>query len=109
MASVQHNSPANYSHWQPAETKIINGLPVRFCDVCVYEFFVSDVDDPEIYAASPIWDWQSSPAGQWVIEHAVDQPYWIKHIEHNAYRYRYRIIARLSEHDHVFFKLKWVK
>ena len=107
MASIQHNSQAEYLHWQSAETKIIDGRPVRFCDVCVHEFAMSDVEDPEIYAAGPIWEWQRSEAGQWVAEHAVDQPYWIKQIDYHNYIYKCRIMARLSEQDHVFFKLKW--
>jgi hypothetical protein len=108
MASIQRNSLAEYSHWQSSETKIIDGQPVRFCDVCVYEFFMSDVEDPEIYAAAPIWEWQQSPAGQWVTEHAVDRPYWIKQIDKATYGYQCRIMARLSEADQVFFKLKYV-
>ena len=97
------------THWQPALTKIVDGRPVRFCDVCVHEFVMSDVEDPEIYAAAPVWGWQQSPAGQWVIEHAVGQPYWTNDMDYNTYGYRCRIMARLSEHDHVFFKLKWGK
>lgn len=95
------------SHWQSVETKIINEQPVRFCDVCVHEFATSDFEDPEIYAAGPLWNWQQSESGQWVIEHAVEQPYWVKHIDHNTYAYRFRIIAQLSEQDQTFFKLKW--
>jgi hypothetical protein len=107
MASVQRNSLAEYSHWQSAETKIIDGRPVRFCDVCVHEFVMSDVEDPEIYAAGPVWEWQRSEAGQWVTEHAIGQPYWIRNTDYNTYGYQCRIMARLSEQDHVFFKLKW--
>lgn len=109
MAYIRRNSLAEYSHWQSAETKIINGLPVRFCDVCVHEFIMSDVDDPDVYAAGPIWEWQRSAAGQWITEHAVGQPYWVKQIDHNTYGYQCCIMARLSEQDQTFFKLKWGK
>ena len=95
------------THWQPAFTKIVDGRPVRFSDVCVHEFYVGDTEDPVILAGSPMWDWQHSPAGQWVIEHAVEQPYWHRDLCANTYSYRFRIIARLSEPDQVFFKLKW--
>jgi hypothetical protein len=95
------------THWQPALTKIVDGRPVRFSDVCVHEFYISDVEDPTIVVSSPIWDWQQSPVGQWVIEHAVEQPYLHRDLVANAYNYRFRIMARLSEQDHVFFKLKW--
>lgn len=93
------------THWQPALTEIVHGRPVRFSDVCVHKFYVGDTEDPEIYAAGLMWDWQHSPAGQWVIEHAVQQPYWVNHVDH--YSHRFRIMARLSEQDQTFFKLKW--
>lgn len=87
--------------------KIIDEVPVRFSDVCVHEFTMSDVDDIEIYVASPIWDWQQSEEGCWVMEHAVNEPYWVQNIDSNSLSYRIRIMARLSEKDQIFWKLKW--
>ena len=75
--------------------------------MCVHEFGMGDVEDPDIYAAGPVWKWQQSEVGQWVIEHAVEKPYWIKQID--AYGYQCRIMARLSAQDQTFFKLKWGK
>jgi hypothetical protein len=97
------------THQQSAEIKIIDGRPVRFCDVCVHEFGMGDVEDPDIYAAGPVWAWQQSESGQWVTKHAVEQPYWIKQMDYYNYMYQCRIIARLSEQDLTFFKLKWGK
>lgn len=105
MANAPYsNTP---THWQPELTKIVDGRPVRFCDVCVHEFYLSDVEDPVILAGTPMWDWQHSPAGQWVIEHAAEKPYWRRDFCANTYSCRFRIIARLSEPDHVFFRLKY--
>ena len=97
------------THWQPELTKIVDGRPVRFSDVCVHEFRIGDVEDPAIVAGGPMWDWQQSEVGQWVIAHAVEKPYWHKDLDPGTYGYRFRIMARLSEQDHVFFKLKWGK
>jgi hypothetical protein len=108
MAMI-HNAPAEPTHWQPEEVEIINGQPVRFNDVCVYEFQLSDVDDPEIYLAEPVSIWQKSEAGQWVITHAAQIPYWIKTMNPASYTYQIRIMARLSEHNQTFFQLKWGK
>jgi len=105
MAHTQYSdTPA---HWQPELTTIVDGRPVRFSDVCVHEFYLSDAEDPVILAGSPMWDWQQSAAGQWVIEHAVEKPYWHKDLCANTYSYRFRIIARLSEQDQTFFRLKF--
>lgn len=93
--------------FQPKETKVIDGQAITYSDVLVHSFILSDVDDPEIYAAGPIWDWQHSEQGQWVLEHAVNEPWYTIDVDFAAYGYRCRIVARLSEQDQTFFKLKW--
>ena len=40
--------------------KVIDGKPTAFYTVVVHKFTVGDVDDPEIYAAEPIWKWQNT-------------------------------------------------
>lgn len=109
MALILRNSQAEYKHWQPEFTKIIDGKPVRFRDICVHEFMLGDVDDVEIYIAAPVWDWQQTEAGAWILEHAVDKPYWVQTMDHTTYSYRIRIMARLSEQHEVFWRLKWGK
>lgn len=105
--AISRNEHAEYSHWRPEEVKIIDDQPVRFRDVCVHEFALGDVEDLEIYAAAPIWEWQQSEAGAWVMEHAANKPYWTKHLEYASYNHRIRIMARLSEQDEIFWQLKW--
>jgi hypothetical protein len=68
---------------------------------------MGDVEDPDLYAAQPIWEWQESPAGQFVMEHAVEKPYWIRQADYQSYGIQYKIIARLSEPNQTFFKLKF--
>lgn len=107
MAMIQRNAPAEYSHWRPEEVKIIDDRAVRFRDVIVHEFYLSDVEDVEIYVAAPIWEWQQSEAGTWVMEHAETKPYWIHHMDPATYGSRVKIMARLSEQNEVFWRLKW--
>lgn len=76
-------------------------------DVVVHSFSVGDVDDPEIYAAAPIIDWQNTELGQWVMKHAVEQPVYYQSIDHVVMGYRFVIKARLSNEDAMYFKLKW--
>jgi len=41
----------------------------------VYEFPMGDTEDPEIFAAEPLYRWEKeTEQGQWVMEHAVEQP-----------------------------------
>lgn len=95
------------NHWKPQEVKIINDRATRFSDVCVHEIRVGDVEDPDIYVAEPIWRWQESDAGKFVMEHAVDKPYWTRTMDLASYGHMYRIMARLSEPNELFWRLRW--
>ena len=105
--AITRNHEAEYKHWQPEETKIIDGKPVRFRDVCVHEIAMADVEDPDLFVGHPIWEWQQSDAGKFIMEHAVEKPYWMRQIDYVSYGHKYRIMARLSEQDQTFWTLKW--
>jgi hypothetical protein len=105
--STTRNNYETSMHWQDVECKIIDNQVVRFSDICVHEFTMGDVEDPDLYAAEPIMAWQDSEAGKFVMEHAVQTPYWLRQVDHSSYGYQYRIMARLSEPNQTFFKLKF--
>jgi hypothetical protein len=107
MAIATHNSSAEYQHWKAEEVKIINGSAVRFRDVCVQQIRMGDVEDPDLFVADLIWKWQESDAGKFVMEHAVEKPYWIRQADISSYGHLYRIMARLSEQNETFWQLKW--
>jgi hypothetical protein len=65
--------------------------------VVVHKFTMSDVEDPDLYAAQPIWEWQQSEAGQFVMKHAVDKPEWHKHMDPMFMGYRFLIVAELEK------------
>lgn len=73
----------------------------------VHEFNMSDVEDPEIYAAGPIYSWQQTDAGQWVMKHSNPEPEWNIGFSHDTYGYQVRIIASLTEEEQTFFHLKY--
>lgn len=105
--AMTHRTESDYKHWKAEEVTLIGDRAVRFSDICVHEFPVGDVEDPEIFAAQPIWEWQESDAGKWVMENAVEQPYYIQSLDYNSWGHRYKIMARLSEQNQTFWKLKW--
>ena len=100
-------APTERSYWKPREFRIINEQPVAFSDLVVHSFSVAELEDPVIYAASHVLDWEHSEAGAWVMAHAVETPWWTQHLDIGNYSYRFSIIARLSESDQTFFKLKY--
>lgn len=97
-----HDKPQN---WQPEYTKIINGKPVRFRDVCVHEVTMSDVEDPDLWVADPIYKWQQTEAGKFIMEHAEEKPYWTRMFDYTTYGHKYQIMARLSEQNETFWRL----
>jgi hypothetical protein len=105
MSTTQYS--ANYRHWVPPEVRLINGNPVCFSDVCVHKFSIADSDEPDRDAAEPFYTWRTSSAGTWVIANAVSTPYWISLIDYTSYQHEYKIMARLSEPNETFWRLKW--
>ena len=91
----------------PNQFNLINDRVVEVKTVVVHKFTIPDAEDPEIYVAEPIWHWQQSEAGKWVMDHAVDQPEWRRQIDPGSYSYQYVIVAKLTDRDYTFWALKW--
>ena len=75
--------------------------------VLFHSFRMGDVEDPDLYAAEPIIQWQATEAGKWVMEHAVEQPFWHRAMDPVVWGHRYYIVARLKEPDQLYWTLKW--
>ncbi len=89
------------------ETQIINGLAHRIYRVTVHTFLMGDVEDPDLYAAEPLLEWQNSDSGKWVMAHAIDTPEWHRIVDYQAFGFRYVIVAQLRGRDHTFWQMKW--
>lgn len=77
--------------------------------VVVYKFSVADVDDPEIYAAEPIMQWQDSDSGKFVMKNSVTTPMFHKTLDHATFGYRYAITAELEKKKYSEFLLRFGK
>jgi hypothetical protein len=77
--------------------------------VVVHTFGVGDVEDPEIYAAEPIWEWQQTDAGKFVMEHAIGTPSYHQSLDYQTYGYRYAVVAELEAKKLSEFYLRWGK
>ena len=78
-----------------------------FRSVCVHTIRMGDVEDPDLWVGEHLYKWQTSDAGKYIMEHAVEPPYWTRHTDTWNYGYQYKVMARLSEKDQVFWELKW--
>jgi len=75
--------------------------------VVVHRFRLSDVEDPDLYAAEPLHKWEKSEQGQFVMQHAIDKPEWHRNVDHLTYGYQYAIVAELEKKKLSEFYLKW--
>lgn len=76
--------------------------------VVVHRFRVGDVEDPDLYAAQPLWEWQQSEMGKWVMDKSVDTPEW--HRQASSFLlwgFEYCVTAKLKGVDYTFWQLKW--
>ena len=111
MNSLTSNPAAYYTNARaklvPPMVKIEGDRLVPQQDVVVHKFRLGDVDDPDIYAAQAIISWQESDSGRWIMQNAVNQPFWIRNTNQRDFYIEYHIVARLREPDEVFWRLKF--
>jgi len=75
--------------------------------IVVHKFQVGDAEDPDLYAAEPILEWERHPAGKFIMENAIDKPQWHRHLDHTTYCYQYAITAELEAKKLSEFYLRW--
>jgi hypothetical protein len=71
----------------------------------LHEFTMGDVEDVEIYAAEPIYQWQQTPEGKFCMEKATDI-HWVTVIDHMIMGHRVKIIGTLEDKYATFWALK---
>jgi hypothetical protein len=89
------------------DVMVIDDVAHKIYYTVVHSFMMGDVEDPDLYAAQPLWEWENSEMGQWVMENAVETPMWQRMIDHTTYGTRYAITAKLKDADHTYFLLKY--
>lgn len=89
------------------EVKLVDGIPRTIHKVVVHKFSVGDVEDPDLYAAEPIYNWEQSEAGQFVMSKSLETPIWIRQKDYQCFSLQYAIVAKLYEADLTYFLLKF--
>lgn len=83
------------THNPPRYKYNIVGDRVEECkEFIVHSFSMGDVEDPDLYAAEPLFKWEKSDMGQWVMKNAADTPTWHRLADHVSYGYKYQIRAK---------------
>jgi hypothetical protein len=66
-------------------------------EIVVHSFRQGDVEDPDLYAAEPLYNWQNTPQGEWVMKNAVEPPVWHRMADPANYGHKYIITATFIE------------
>jgi len=64
-------------------------------ELVVHEFIMGDVEDPDLYAADPLWKWQQTEMGQWIMQNAIETPSWYRIPDMMQYGYKFQVRAKL--------------
>jgi hypothetical protein len=75
----------------------------------VHSIRMSDVEDPEIFIAEPIYQWQQTEHGKWVMENTLEQPIYQQTIDYNYFGYTYTIYAFFNERKLMEYYLRYGK
>ena len=51
---------------------VVDNKVVMKKQIIVHTFQMGDVEDPDLYAAEPLYAWQKSLPGEWVMENCCD-------------------------------------
>jgi hypothetical protein len=76
-------------------------------EVIVKQIRMCDCEDPDLFVAQPIWEWQQTEAGKYVMQHSKPKPMWLRSLDSYTYGYTYSIKAYLTPEEVTFFELKY--
>jgi len=87
--------------------KNLEGNEIITTEYLVHTIKMGDVEDPDLFVAEPIWKWQQTEAGRWIMDNAFDRPSWYRHIDHTSYGHIYTIKAELTPEQITYYELKF--
>jgi len=64
--------------------------------ITFHSFSMGDVDDVDIYVAQPIYEWQQTDQGKWVMQHAQDLCYNV-YPDLSTFGHRITICGKIEE------------
>lgn len=91
----------------PYDESTFNECPPKTHKIVVHQFAMGDVEDPDLYAAEPIYQWQQTEAGKFAMEHSSPVPSWHRGLDHETYSHRYSIVAYFDDVAYVQWVLKF--
>jgi hypothetical protein len=76
-------------------------------EIKLHELTMGDVEDPYLYAAGPLWEWEKSEQGQWVMAHATEPPVFYCGPDPVGLGFVVSIWGKLRSPDLTYYTLRW--
>lgn len=77
--------------------------------IVVHQFKQSDSEDPDLFVAEPLYKWEISEQGRFVISNAKEQPVWHRHLDPSTYGWQITVVAELEGPALTEYLLRWGK
>lgn len=75
--------------------------------VVLHKFTIGDVEEPFLYAAGPIHEWQQTEKGRWCLENCEGEMTMFSQPDSMMYGYQVVIQGELSDKNLTYFRLKF--
>jgi hypothetical protein len=73
----------------------------------VHTIRMGDVEDPDLMVADPIFKWQETDSGKWVMENSLPGPEWHRRADPASWGHQYKIVAYFTPQQLTYWKLKY--
>jgi hypothetical protein len=73
----------------------------------VHSIRMGDVEDPDLFVAQPIYEWQQTEAGKYVMANSAPAPMWRRSVDPSTYGHNYMIFAYFTPKQLTYWKLKY--
>lgn len=73
----------------------------------VHSIRMGDCEDPDLFVAEPIYQWQQTEAGKYIMKNSAPAPMWRRTVDYDSYGHKYMIFAYLKPKQLTYWKLKY--
>ena len=96
------------NHWPEKTVMTTNPRKsIRTKPIVFHKFQIGDVEDPWVYCAAPIYEWQTTEKGKWCAENCEGEMYLTSHADPVTYGYGFAIHGQLSDKNLTYYRLRW--
>lgn len=87
---------------------MIDLLEEKTIEFVAHIIYMSDVEDPDLFVADPIYKWQQTDEGKWIMKNSNPIPMWKRTYDTKTYfGYAYYIHAYLKPKEYTYWSLKF--